>query len=146
MQPRCALALLLLLLCTSSVSSQLVAEHMTAQVPDWNSAHSIGILLLLCVTLPCFIVVLVLLYKRRGFFFLCVKAVTTIVSAVLLTIIYLVYPHGMPCGMHSACLFLWFPYNVAMVVRAWILGFKLELTSFLEELGSNSRVRSAAIH
>lgn len=123
------------------VRAQMTEEHMHAESVDWNSSRTIVGVVMLAISVPIFIAVLVLIYRRRHTypiagrgapFLLALNGLSMFISTVGLCL-FIVYPHGLPCAMHTVVCFLCAPYVMIWLVRGWLLVFRLEIMAFLSE-------------
>ena len=81
---------------------------MAAEPVEWTSARVIIMLILASLTIPLYIVTLVILIKRRNIYpiagrgarYFFVFNCNSLIGTVLFTITHIAYPNGMPCGMH----------------------------------------------
>lgn len=123
-------------------SAQMTADLMHASPPDWSSWR---VVMMLTISIPMLLLnlaVLFLLYRRRhlypiasrGSVVLLVVAANTFVGLLFGTSAFIAYPRGLPCGIHSLALWLFFPLAVALLSRGWKLIFRLEIENYLTEL------------
>lgn len=135
-------ALLSLSAAATTVDAQMSADLMRSSSPDWSSARVIAMLLLQAVMVPCYAATLLLLWRRRrlypiagrGAALLLLLNASSLVSSLLNAGVHIVYARGMPCGMSVLSAYLFMPYAVVMVVRGYLLVFRLEIQNYLAEL------------
>lgn len=127
---------------TTSTSAQMSADHMHIEAPKWISPRVVISLFIVSLSVPCYIVGMVLLVRRRkmfpiagrGFCALLIFCINPLVCVPLVTAAMIIYPHGLPCALHTALLWGFMPEATAMMVRGWILVFRIEIMNYLAEM------------
>jgi len=112
------------------------AETMAPAAPDWHSAHTVLPLVFFVPALPVYLVVLVLLFRRRrlypiagrGSFMILLSGVNMLLGGLLNCLLMIFYPHGVPCGMHVLLLWSYIPIAFCMLVRACLYEHTRTLT------------------
>ena len=132
------------ILCALSMGAQaqMSGELMRATPPDWTSSHAVSMLVLQGVIIPCYLLTLVLLYRRRKMYpisgrnawLLLLLNGSSLMGSLVAAVVHLVYRDGMPCAMLLLMSYLFMPCAAVMLVRGYLLVFRLEIQNFLAEL------------
>ena len=142
--PLCVLLLTSLVLTVTFVSALPEDVFFTeSKTPDLTSLHSLLPLVFFIFTYPTHIASMILLYRRRhnypiagrGFIYLFATNAILLVSSPLLTLLTMIYEHGVPCGLvflGAATSVL--PLSYCYMVRGWTLVFRVEVANYLTEL------------
>lgn len=141
---RCGLfaAILCALSTVAHVQAQMSGDLMRPTSPDWSSSRAVAMLALQGVMLPCYLLTLVLLYRRRKLYpisgrnawLLLLLNGSSLIGSAAAAAAHLAYRDGMPCAMLLIMSYLFVPCATVMMVRGYLLVFRLEIQAFLAEL------------
>lgn len=124
----------------SATTSTALSTHITK--PDFSNPRLLMNLIILCTWLPFSIVIVFFIYRRRNRFpiagrggaYLMATGIKHLFAVSVLSAFSLMYPVGVPCGIHFVLYFAFaVPAVVVYLLRGFTLVFRLEIMNFLAE-------------